>query len=93
MCSITSVVYMVFSMILNNRLSEVVGEFHLLAEEQGSFWKGRGCQDQVLTLLLVAQSSVEKKKEGCLTTFIDVSIKRMIVCIRGNCGCTLKAYA
>ena len=36
MCSITSVVYnMVFSVILNNRLSEVVGEFHLLAEEQG----------------------------------------------------------
>ena len=71
--ALTSVVYKVFCMILNNRLSEVVDEFHLLAEEQGGFRKGRGCQDQVLTLLLVAQSSVARKKEGCLTAFIDFS--------------------
>ena len=65
----------------------------LLKSKVYSLWKRRGCQDQVLTLLLVAQSSVEKKKEGCLTTFIDFSIMRMIECIRGNCGYALKAYA
>ena len=71
--ALTSVVYKVFCMILNERLSKVADEFHLLPEEQGGFRKGRGCQDQILTLLLIAQSNVARKKEGCLTAFIDFS--------------------
>ena len=71
--ALASVVYKVFCMILNERLSKVADEFHLLPEEQGGFRKGLGCQDQILTLLLIAQSNVARKKEGYLTAFIDFS--------------------
>ena len=43
--ALASVVYKVFCMILNERLSKVADEFHLLPEEQGGFRKGLGCQD------------------------------------------------
>ena len=49
-------------MIVQDRLTQVVEERQLLAEEQGSFRKGRGCRDQMLTLILLGQYSMRTKK-------------------------------
>ena len=38
--------------IIQERLTQVVGERNLVAEEQGGFRRGRGCRNQLLTLML-----------------------------------------
>ena len=48
----------------------MVEQRQLLAEEQGGFRKGRGCRDQVLTLMLLGQMKAVAKK-GMLAAFID----------------------
>ena len=42
--------------VLENRLLSVVEEKGFIAEEQGGFRKGRGCRDQVLSLVLLGQT-------------------------------------
>ena len=43
----------------------------LIAEEQGGFRKGRGCRDQLLSLVLLGQTEVVRKPDGMLVAFID----------------------
>ena len=45
---------------------KVVEERKSLAEEQGGFRKGRGCRDQVLTLMLLGQMKARSLREECL---------------------------
>ena len=45
----------------------------LIAEEQGGFWKSRGCRDQVLPLVLPGQTEMIKRRDGMLVAFIDFS--------------------
>ena len=48
----------------------LVEEKRLVAEEQGDFRRGRGCRDQVITLMLLGQMKAHFRK-GMLATFID----------------------
>ena len=57
--------------ILENRLSCIAEEKGLIAEEQGGFRKGRGCRDQLLSLVLLGQMEVVRKPDGMLVAFID----------------------
>ena len=41
--------------IIHARLAQVVEEKNLVAEEQDGFGRGRGCRDQLLTLVLLGQ--------------------------------------
>ena len=41
--------------------TSVVGERNLVAEEQGGFRRGKGCRDQLLTLMLLGQIKAEKR--------------------------------
>ena len=49
---------------------EVVEEKGLVAEEQGGFRRGRGCRDQVLTLMLLGQIKARSRR-GMFATLID----------------------
>ena len=69
--SLTSLVSKVLCKILENRLSCIAEEKGLIAEEQGSFRKGRGCRDQLLSLVLLGQTEVVRKPDGMLVAFID----------------------
>ena len=71
--SLTSMVSKVLCKVLENRLSCVVEEKGLIAEEQGGFRKGRGCRDQVLSLVLLGQTQMVRKSTGMLVVFIDFS--------------------
>ena len=51
-------------------MTEVVGERNLVAEEQGGFRRGRGCRDQLLTLMLLGQIKFMSKR-GMFAGFID----------------------
>ena len=53
-------------MIVKERLALVVEEKKLVAEVQGGFRKGRGCRDQILTLMLVRQVQMAMKKSGMM---------------------------
>ena len=48
----------------------MVGERNLVAEEQGGFRRGRGCRDQLLTLMLLEQIKAMSKR-GMFAGFID----------------------
>ena len=65
-----SVVYKVMCSIVQQRMTQMVEEKQLLAEEQGGFRKGRGCRDQVLTLTLLGQIKAMSKR-GMFAAFID----------------------
>ena len=69
--SLTSVVCKVFCLILKERLAVVAEENGLLANEQGGFRKGRGCPEQIVSLILLAQTQMALKPEGMLAAFID----------------------
>ena len=58
-------------LIVQERLVEVVEEKQLLAEEQGGFRRGRGCRDQILSLSLLGQTMIAKRRKGMLAAFID----------------------
>ena len=49
----------------------MVEEKQLVAEEQGSFSKGRVCKDQLMTLALVGQLKAVSVR-GMFVSFIDV---------------------
>ena len=48
----------------------MVGERNLVAEEQGGFRRGRGCRDQLLTLMLLGQIKAMMRR-GMFAGFID----------------------
>ena len=51
----------------------MVEECKLVAEEQGGFRRGRGCRDQIVSLILLGQTKVALQEDGFLATFIDFS--------------------
>ena len=69
--SLTSVADKAMCAIVQVRLEQVVEGVQLLAEEQGGFRKGRGCRDQIVTLILLGQIKMMTKKRGIFTAFID----------------------
>ena len=62
--SLVSVPYKALCRIVQRRMMEVVEERGLVAEEQGGFTRGRGCRDQVLTLLLLGQVKAQSRSYG-----------------------------
>ena len=69
--SLVSVVYKAMCLIVQERLVKVVEERELLAEEQGGFRRGRGCWDmQILSLVLLGQTVITKRRKGMLAAFI-----------------------
>ena len=69
--SLTSLVGKIMCMVLNNRLAGFLEAKEILADEQGGFRMGRGCRDQILSLVLIGQSMVAKKSSGMVAAFID----------------------
>ena len=100
--SLVSVPYKAMCMIIKERLALVVEERKLVAEEQGGFRKGRGCRDQILTLMLVGQVQMAMRKSGMMAAFIDlkkaydtVDREKMLDCLkhlglRGRLGAFLE---
>ncbi len=70
--SLVSVVYKAMCLIVQERLVKVEEERQSLAKDQGGFRRGRGCRDQILTLRLLGQTMMSKKKKGMLAAFIDI---------------------
>ena len=68
--SLLPVAYKTMFSIAQNRLVHVVEERKLVAEEQGGFRKGRGCRDQLMTLVLLGQVKAVTKT-GMFASFID----------------------
>ena len=68
--SLLPVAYKAMCSIAQNRLVHVVEERKLVAEEQGGFRKGRGCRDQLMTLVLLGQVKAVTKT-GMFASFID----------------------
>ena len=86
--SLVSVAYKAMCSIIHGRLEHMVGEKNLVAEEQGGFRKGRGCRDQLLTLVLLGQvKSVNRR--GMLAGFIDFK-KAYDRVSRGKLWCCLE---
>ena len=72
------------------RLVTVVEEYNLVVEEQGGFRKGRGCRDQIVSLMLLGQTKLATQEGGFLAAFIDFSKaydrvcrKKLWECLRG----------
>ena len=63
--SLVSVPYKAMCSIIHGRLAQVVEGRNLVAEEQGGFRRGRGCRDQLLTLVLLGQMKTMSERE-CL---------------------------
>ena len=68
--SLVAVPYKALCSIMQKRMMVVVEEKRLVAEEQGGFRRGRGCRDQVITLMLLGQMKARFRK-GMFATFID----------------------
>ena len=68
--SLVPVAYKAMCGIIQERLTQVVGERNLVAEEQGGVRRGRGCRDQLLTLILLGQIKAMSKR-GMFAGFID----------------------
>ena len=68
--SLVAVPYKALCSIMQKRMMVVVEEKSLVAEEQGGFRSGRGCRDQVITLMLLGQMKARFGK-GMFATFID----------------------
>ena len=90
--SLTSVVYKVLCTILNRRLSLIAEEDGLIVDEQGGFRKLRGCRDQILSLILLAQTRMSGRDNGMFATFVDfrkaydrVNREKLWVCLK-NAG-------
>ena len=89
--ALTSVVCKIFCHILKERLATVVEEFNLVVEEQGSFRRGRGCRDQIVSLFLLGQPKVALQEDGFVAAFIDFSKAYDRVCREKLWGC-LRGY-
>ena len=68
--SLTSVAYKPMCSVVHSRLLHMVEEKQLVAEEQGGFRKGRGCRDQLITLVLLGQMKAVTGR-GMFASFID----------------------
>ena len=68
--SLVPVAYKALCGIIQVRLTEVVRERNLVVEEQGGFRTGRGCRDQLLTLMLLGQIKAMSRR-GMFAGFID----------------------
>ena len=44
-----------------------------VVEEQGGFRRGKGCREQIVSLILVGQTKVALQEDGFLAAFIDFS--------------------
>ena len=64
--ALTLVVYEAMCSMVHRRLVHMVEEKQLMAEKQGDFRKGRGCRDQLMTLVLLGQlKAVSGKGDVC----------------------------
>ena len=61
-------------MVLNNRLAGFLAVKEILADEQVSFRRSRGCRDQIVFLLLIGQFMVAKKPSGILLSLTSEKI-------------------
>ena len=86
--SLVPVAYKAMCSVVQGRLEHVVGERDLVAEEQGGFRKGRGCRDQLLTLVLLGQVRAVAKR-GMMAGFIDFK-KAYDRVSRGKLWCSLE---
>ena len=68
--SLVPLAYKALCGIIQVRLTEVVRERNLVVEEQGGFRRGRGCRDQLLTLMLLGQIKAMSRR-GMFAGFID----------------------
>ena len=68
--SLVSVAYKAMCGIIQERLTQVVGESNLIAEEQAGFRRGRECRDQLPNLMLLGQIKAMLRR-GMLAGFID----------------------
>ena len=82
--SLVPVTYKAMCSIIQGRLRHVVEERNLVAKEQGGFQKGRGCRDQLLTLVFLGQVKAVAKR-GMLAGFIDLR-RPMTEWIERSCG-------
>ena len=85
------VVCKIFWHILKERLATVVEEFNLVVEEQGVFRRGRGCRNQIVSLILLGQTKVTLQEDGFLAALIDFSKAYNRVCREKLWGC-LRGY-
>ena len=68
----------------------MVGERNLIAEEQGRFRRGRGCWDQLPTLMLLGQIKAMLRR-GMFAGFID--FRKAYHRVDGrNCGAVWKVW-
>ena len=97
--SLVAVPYKALCSIMQKRMMVVVEEKRLVAEEQGSFRRGRGCRDQVITLMLLGQMKAHFRK-GMFATFIDfqkahdkVDRNKLWQCLQDNgSGCRILSF-
>ena len=68
--SLTSVAYKAMCSVVHRRRLYIVEEKQLVAEEQGGVRKGRGCIDQLMTLVLLGQMKAVTGR-GMFASFID----------------------
>ena len=63
--------YKAMCLIVQERLVKVVEEKQLLAEQQGGIRRGRGCRNQILSLTLLGQTMITRRRKGMVVAFID----------------------
>ena len=71
--ALISVVYKAMCTVIKERVVKVAEEKGLVSEEQCGFRKGRGCRDQLLTLMLLGKMKMTAKKRGMFGAFIDLA--------------------
>ena len=73
--SLVPVAYKAMCSVIQGRLRHVVEERNLVAEEQRGFRKGRGCRDQLLTLVLLGQVKAVAKRGMYKLKETEVEVK------------------
>ena len=70
---------------LKERLATVVEEYNLVVEEQGGLRRGRGCRDQIVSLMPFGQTKLLHKRVAFrLCSWI--SVRLMTECAERSCG-------
>ena len=68
--TLLSIVGKVYAQVINHRLMRYSEENNILVEEQGGFRPGRGCPDQIFSLVEILRNRKKTKHTYCC--FIDV---------------------
>ena len=68
----------------------MVKEYNLVVDEQGGFRRGRGCRDQIVSLILLGQTKVASQEDGFLAASIDFGKAYDRVCREKVWGCFVK---